>query len=486
MYVLPNGPSQYRWRVPTLLGADRDGASLRPRLRAAASSDTGRAAGLAVAVLTTNVVALVFTVVFARVLGATGYGSLAALLSSFIILMVPGSALQIETAREVSRAMAAGDPSAGTDTRVWLRQLAFAVVVVAIVAVPLRSVLGAVIHVDQHWGAAAVPVTAVLWMLVCVERGALQGFQHYKLVGMSLVGEASFRLLFGGLLVAAGLDVTGAFLASALSLIAIALVLAVPLRRHLHSKPVKEQKHLRDLLAGSWAPVVGLTLLFALQEIHVIVVKHLASGKAAGSYAVAAVAAKAIIWVAVGLGMYLLPEATRRSKSGENARPILVRTLGLIGVAALPMIAIYGAFAHKLLGTVFGDDLTRASGALPWLALAMTLLACSYLSVQYLLALERATFIWVLAPAVLAEVILLAAIGAHLTTIAFALFALQAVCASLVVTLALRSRARAALGASARAYEGGETGAFGARIAAEQEAAGGAGGEGESLGQVVD
>ena len=82
--------------------------------------------------------------------------------------------------------------------------------------------------------------------------------------------------------------------------------------------------------------------------------------------------------------------------------------------------------------------------------------------------------------------ILLAAIGAHLTTIAFALFALQAVCASLVVTLALRSRARAALGASARAYEGGETGAFGARIAAEQEAAGGAGGEGESLGQVVD
>src|SRR5256714_413426 len=134
VYVLPNGPSQYRWRVPTLLGADRDGASLRPRLRAAASSDTGRAAGLAVAVLTTNVVALVFTVVFARVLGATGYGSLAALLSSFIILMVPGSALQIETAREVSRAMAAGDPSAGTDTRVWLRQLAFAVVVGAILA----------------------------------------------------------------------------------------------------------------------------------------------------------------------------------------------------------------------------------------------------------------------------------------------------------------------------------------------------------------
>ena len=49
-----------------------------------------------------NVVALVFTVVFARVLGATDYGSLAALMSAFIILMVPGSALQIAVAREVS------------------------------------------------------------------------------------------------------------------------------------------------------------------------------------------------------------------------------------------------------------------------------------------------------------------------------------------------------------------------------------------------
>ncbi len=66
--------------------------------------------------------------------------------------------------------------------------------------------------------------------------------------------------------------------------------------------------------------MLALTLLFALQELHVIVVKHEASGDAAGSYAVAAVAAKAIIWVAVGLGLYLLPEAARRAATGVDAR----------------------------------------------------------------------------------------------------------------------------------------------------------------------
>jgi O-antigen/teichoic acid export membrane protein len=394
-----------------------------------------------VAVLATNTIALVFTVVFARILGASDYGSLAALISAFIILMVPGSALQIATARELSHAVAAEDPAAGSGVRRWLLRLGLATVVVAILAIPLRGVLGAVINVDHLWAAAAVPVTSMLWMLVSVERGALQGFQGYKLVGLSLVGEAAARLLFGLLLVAAGLGVTGAFFGSGLALIAVGVVLSVPLFRRLPAASHDEVKPLRGLLAGSGAPVIGLTLLFALQEVPVIVVKHEASSDAAGSYAVAAVAAKAIIWVAVGLGMYLLPEATRRAATGVDARPILRRTLALIAAASVPMVALYAAAAHPLLRAVFGEDLTGASGALPWLGLAMTLLACAYLSVQYLLALGRANFVWVLGAAVVVEVLLLIAVGADLTGVALALFGLQVACAATLLTLSLRHAA---------------------------------------------
>ena len=78
--------------------------------------------------IASNVIALAFTIVFARVLGASGYGSLAALLSAFIILMVPGSALQVAVAREVSRDVAAGDPLAGAGVRNWLRRLCFVAV----------------------------------------------------------------------------------------------------------------------------------------------------------------------------------------------------------------------------------------------------------------------------------------------------------------------------------------------------------------------
>jgi O-antigen/teichoic acid export membrane protein len=402
-------------------------------------SDTGRAAGMGVAVIAQNVLALVFTIIFARVLGATGYGSLAVLISAFIILMVPGSALQIAVARKLSGERATS-ADAGVGVRRWLAHLAVATVAVALIAIPLRSVIGAAINVDDLWGAAAVPVTAMLWVILSVERGALQGFGRYRVVALSLVGEAGSRILFSLLLVGVGLDVSGAFAGAAVAFIIVALVLLLPLGAELPSRRGSDSREarLRDLLMGARVPVLALTLLLAIQELHVIVVKHEASGDAAGSYAVAAVAAKAIIWIAVGLGLYLVPEAARRAAIGGDTRAILLRCLSLIAVAGIPMVLIYAAVGKPLLEAVFGDDLALASDALPWLGLAMVLLACTYLSVQYLLALQRYRFTWILAAAMVVEVGALVAIGDDLTRVAIALMVVQAVCAATVLFLALR------------------------------------------------
>ena len=71
----------------------------------------------------------------------------------------------------------------------------------------------------------------------------------------------------------------------------------------------------------------------------------------------------------------------------------------------------------------------------------MTLLACAYLSVQYLLALERANFLWALAVAAIAEPLVLQGTGSHLTAVAFALLTVQALLAAVVLSLGFRSAA---------------------------------------------
>jgi glycosyltransferase involved in cell wall biosynthesis/O-antigen/teichoic acid export membrane protein len=422
------------------------GSETDPLRSQLARSDTGRAAGLAAAVMAANVVSLVFTVAFARILGASGYGTLAALVSTFLILQVPGSALQITVAREVSTAIALGHEAPGAGVRRWLVRIAALTLAVTAVAILLREQLAAAIGVDAVWAAAATLPTGCLWLLASVERGALQGFQRYRAVGLSLIGEASARLAFGLLLVAVGLGVTGAFLGTACSVLGMALVLLWPLHHELErsgSLHVTDAavRRFRDLARRAWAPVAGLALLLILQEIHVIVVKHEASDDAAGAYAAAAVAAKAIIWVAVGLGLYLLPEAARRTKSGIDARPVLGRTLALIGAVALPMVLVYALAARPLLEIVFGESFGPAASALPWLGMSMALLACVYLAVQYLLALGKARFIVVLGIAAAAEPLLLLLIGAHLRNVALALFGLQLALAVVVTTISFRSAA---------------------------------------------
>src|SRR3954468_11667349 len=68
----------------------------------AARSETLKAVGMAAATMANNAIALIFTVLFARLLGAEDYGSLAALVSTFVILAVPGSAIQVAVAREIA------------------------------------------------------------------------------------------------------------------------------------------------------------------------------------------------------------------------------------------------------------------------------------------------------------------------------------------------------------------------------------------------
>jgi O-antigen/teichoic acid export membrane protein len=412
----------------------------RASLRALSGSDTGRAAGLAAAVMTANVVALGFTLVFTRMLGQSRYGSLGALISTFIILMVPGSAVQTTVARELSAAIAAGDRTASAGLRRWLRRLALVVVAVTAVAVLARHQLAALIGVPHYpWAAAGTLPAGALWLLVSVERGALQAFQEYRIVGLSWVGEQSARLAFGLILVLAGTSVTGAFLGTPLALAIMALVLLVPLRDHLGGGS-GERHRLRALFSRARWPIAALGLVAWLQDGNVVVVKHIASDHDAGTWAASAVAAKAIIWVAVGLSLYLVPEAARRANEGGEPRSVLVRTMALVAALAVPMVALYALAPQLILKVAL--HVKGGADALPLLGLGMSLLALTYLCTQYQLALHRVAFIGLLVAAAVAQPLVMLAAGTKLAPLALGLCGVQAVLAAAILAMALRARFR--------------------------------------------
>jgi glycosyltransferase involved in cell wall biosynthesis/O-antigen/teichoic acid export membrane protein len=430
----------------TLAVMDTAMAAERPQLRAALSrSESGKAAGLAAATLGSNAIALVFTVVFTRLLGQTGYGTLAALISAFLILLVLGQSVQLAAAREAALDRLGHPEVLRATLRAWTQRLLVALVAVTAASILLREQLAALIGVhDVPWAAAAIPPTGVLWMLVSLQRGALQGLRAYRPVGVSIVGEAAGRLLCGLVLVGVGLGVTGALLGTPLAFVLVALWLERELHRLVGPIGVVTGplRTLRSLVGDGWVPIIGLFLLASLQNVDVIVAKHQLSSDAAGSYAAAALAAKAVVWVAIGIGLHLLPEATRRAAAGLDPRPVLLRALGICALVAAPALLIFATVPELLLRLAFGPEFTDAADALLLLGAAMTLLAVAYLTVQYMIALGETRFLWVLGVVAIAEPFLLLAGEENIVAFAAIVFGVQCVAASSVLALGLTARRR--------------------------------------------
>src|SRR6188472_2724949 len=389
----PGGPGEPGTVAPAMARRRREIQEMILR------SESGKAAGLAAATLANNALQLVFTVIFTRVLGPTDYGTLAALVSAFLILYVTGQAVQVAAAREAALDRLGHAEILRATLRSWIQRLLVALVAVTAVSIVLRAQLAALMGVDEAaWAAAAIPPMGVLWMLLCLQRGAFQGLRTYRPVAISIVGEAAGRLVCSLVLVAAGLGVAGALLGAPLAFVLVALWLERELHRRIGPLNVVDAplRTLRSLVGDGWVPILGLLLLASLQNIDVIVAKHRFSGDEAGSYAAAAVAAKAVVWVAIGIGLHLLAEATHRAAEGLDPRRVLLRALAILAVVAAPALLVFAVAPELLLRIAFGPDLTLAADALLPLGAAMTLLAVAYLTVQYMLALGETRFLWVL------------------------------------------------------------------------------------------
>ena len=119
------------------------------------------------------------------------------------------------------------------------------------------------------------PATGVLWLLLCLQRGLLQSARAYREVGLSVLFEALGRLALAVVLVAAGLGVTGAYLGTLASLALTAAALAWLQRRRLGPPDLDSRPHpLPALVRDATLPIAALTLVAALQNVDVIMAKH--------------------------------------------------------------------------------------------------------------------------------------------------------------------------------------------------------------------
>ena len=413
-----------------------------PQLTRLSGSDTAKAAGLAGAMVANNVIALGSVIVFSREL--TDYGSLAALVSYFLILAVVGYAIQLATAREAVLGHLGVGAGLATTIRSWTRSLLLFTAVMTVLSVLVRHPIASAVGVKQDWAAALGIPAGCLYVLLCMMRGFLQGLGDYRAVGISLIGEQATRLAIGGILAGVGLGVTGAYVGTPLSFVAMMFYCAVPLRRRLGvAEPGRKPAlplwaHVRN----AWTAIAALGIIAVLQNIDIIAAKHRFTSDLASSYSATAVAAKVLIWVAMGAGFYLVPEVSRRHAAGESTRPVLGKALAIVAAAAVPCLLIFAVASRLLIKLAFGSNRLLAIDALFILGVAFTVLAATYLAVQYMLALKRSWFLLPLGAVAVAEPILLLQASRQPKQFALVVLGVQLLGALVAFGLALRPEKR--------------------------------------------
>ena len=119
---------------------------------------------------------------------------------------------------------------------------------------------------------------------------------------------------------------------------------------------------------------------------------------------------------------------------------MLLRSLGIVLVCAAPCMLIYAFGAHPLLAAVFGKNKAIASSSLLPLGAAFTVLAGTYLAVQYMLALKRVWFLPAVGLVAAIEPILLLQAPKHPASFATVVLLVQLIGAALAYVLALARR----------------------------------------------
>ena len=408
----------------------------------------GAAAGLA---------SLLTTVLVARLLSSRGYGAFVVLLSLFLVLSLPGSALLVAVVRRITawESEGHGDRVHGWVVRVH-RVGAAAVIVLAVAIWLARSPLISALSLPGPGGLVEILTAAGVWVLVSIDRGLLQARQDYRNLSINLVVEAVTRT---GCTIA--LAATWGVAGAALGVLVGELITAVharitamaALRRHpgsvveagvlaVDSQPVPvatgapTSVHTPRVLAADMATaLVSLALLAILQNADVIGLGSQAPHRS-GSYAAISVPSKALVYGALVFINYLLPESAIRWHQGSHALRQLGHTLLVLVIPAAALLGVSALAPRKLLDAVYSHKLAAAAPAFSTLVLAMVFLCVTVVLTVYLLGVGWRWVVLVLATGTGAlALFVIHAHGGYLAT-ARADLAIQAALAA-ILTVAL-------------------------------------------------
>lgn len=396
-----------------------------------------------------NACAYVFQVVLARWLSPADVGAFNALLSTVTLVAAPASVVPLAITRimPLLQERLGADAAPRLVARSTLATLAVCSLIglVTLLASPLVS---RIYNVEHSAELACFAALMALTFAYPVTGGWFQAMRRNVAMAMVLGGVPILRLACGVLLViGAGYGLPGALASAALPcaiVITAGLAVLWPKRESWLQKLPPEA--MRETLRFAIPGVIATTLIYALFNLDVMLVRALNGGAESGLYAIAAVIGRIPFLLPAALANVFFSDLIFSPDQNPRARRRrLLLNLAATGAIALALAAGLALFAPLVLRLAAGELYEAAAPILIVSAFAMAGLSVLNMLVTFSMALDDRRPLAVLAMGVLAFVLTTLAAPGGLVSVAAALAAVIWATTAICLALALQRLSRQAL-----------------------------------------
>lgn len=351
---------------------------------------------LFVCTMTGNFCNYCFQFLMGRTLTIEDYGTMNALISVVTSVTLPTSAIMFVVAKYASTYTARGEARglASLYTSA-LKRVGIAALVVSGAFLAASPFVAGYLRVEDVVPVIILAVGILGAFVMTVNLGMHQGLQRFFYLGAGLGLGGVLRLLLGAVLVAAGLRLNGALLATVLPSVFIFAITFVPLTGYLGSGSYTHTRVLRYSV-----PVVIASSAFAfLSNIDLILVKHFIAPTEAGLYASVAVLGKTMLYLPSAFALAVFPMVSESTELNGDSFKILDRALVCTLLLSAGGLAFFAAVPELIMGLLFGPRFISAAPYLKYYGAAMSFMSVMSIIISFNLARGKNSFIYSLGAA---------------------------------------------------------------------------------------
>ncbi|MCC7572391.1 MAG: oligosaccharide flippase family protein [Candidatus Methanofastidiosum sp.] len=335
-----------------------------------------------------------FQIYVARALGPEDYGVFGSLFAFFMILTIPVGTVQTVVSRYTSEYKVKGKYSKIKHLMISafkkLSKVGFVgFVLMAIFSIPFAMFL----KMSNPIPIIILGITLFFTFTSPIFRGILQGLQKFNWLSVINVSETFFKLVFGVILITLGFGLNGAILAFSFGYLVPLLVVLFPLLFLFKERSGNEIFSFTGIYKYAYLVLLATGILTFMQNIDIILVKHLFSSYEAGIYSAMSNIGKIIFFLGAGLSASLFPKVSELKNNSKVSLRLLkmsVLTLFLLSISFVVCCFLFDELIAKLL---FGVSYVEGALLIPYFSIALSFLGLTSVLIFYLIAVEDFKFL---------------------------------------------------------------------------------------------